>query len=81
MTEAERVIRERADRIRDKIVAEILAHHDEITELAVERANTIGEAEYEGRSFLKTGPELRVDRFEEYADAYFYCGVELDMGE
>ena len=79
MTEAERVIRENADRIKYRIIAEILEHHDEIVELAVERADTIGIAEYEDKSFLKSATELRTERFEEHADAYFYCGVEIDL--
>jgi len=81
MTEAERVIRENAERIKYRLIAEILEHHDELVELAVERADTIGILEYEDRSFRKSPAELFVDRKEEYADAYFYCGVELDQEE
>jgi len=78
VTNAERVIREHAETIRDLILADITNAHSVLVELAVERANTIGAAEYGDASFHKTLQELTLDRYEEYADAYFYAGVAID---
>ena len=81
MNEAERVIRANADRIRDRIIAEIIEHHHQIIELAVQRSGpgSIGEIEYGDASFHKPPETLRRERFEEYSDAYFYAGVQFDL--
>lgn len=79
MTEAERVIRQHADAVLWTMLRELLEQFDEITQLAVERADTLGFAEYGDASFHKSPECLRTDRFEEYADALFYGSVERDI--
>lgn len=73
MTEAERIIRLHAAMSQTQLMADLLTHFEEITELAVQRVNTVGEAEYGDASFHKTPAALRRELFEEYADALFYA--------
>lgn len=81
MSDAEAVIRKHADAAIYTMLCDLLAHATELVELAVERATSIGAAEYGDASFHKTPLELRRDRFEEHADAIFYASVELDQLE
>jgi hypothetical protein len=51
---------------------------DEIVRLAVQRASSIGTAEYGDTAWLKTDDDLRVDVLEELADAVFYQHIVVD---
>jgi hypothetical protein len=62
------------------MISEIQTHWNEIVDLASERCQSIGAAEYGNASFEKPRPELRRERFEEYADALFYFQTEHRPG-
>ena len=76
MTDIARLVRENSHLIQLQMLAEIREHWDEIVDGAVQRATTIGEAEYGRSSFDKSPDELREERFAEYKDALFYGQLE-----
>jgi len=76
VTDIARLIRENSHLVQMQMLAEIREHWDEIVDGAVERATTIGEAEYGRSSFDKSPSEIREERFAEYKDAVFYAQLE-----
>jgi len=76
VTNLDALIRKNTHIAKNQMISEIHAHWNEIIELASERCQSIGAAEYGDASFHKTPSMLKRERFEEYADALFYFQVE-----
>ncbi len=62
------------------IAQQLIEESDELVELAVERASTVGLSEYGDTSYYKPVEYLEVDVMEELADAIFYQHIILAAG-
>jgi phosphoribosyl-ATP pyrophosphohydrolase len=62
------------------IAQQLIEEADELVELAVERAATVGMSDYGDTSYHKPVEYLEVDVMEELADAIFYQHIILIAG-
>lgn len=74
----ELTVRAHAERSVSFLIRELLERKDELVELAVARASSIGAAEYGDAAWQRSPAELSVEVDEELADALFYAGVRFD---
>jgi hypothetical protein len=76
VTDLDRLVRDDNTAALGAMISEIIKHWDEIVDLASQRCQSVGAAEYGDASFHKPATILRRERFEEYADALFYFQLE-----
>ena len=81
MHDVERVVREYGRDAVRQLIVELSVAADALVDLAVERATTLGAAEYGDASFHKNSHELKRETSEELADAIFYTSVNLHKRE
>ena len=71
----EAFIRENANKIIASLCSRLVEHKEELVEMCIERASTVGVAEYGDTSFSKPIEYLEVDVDEELSDAIFYESI------